>query len=384
MRCYSSVLILLTAAACAEPELTAEERVALDELDVDTLERSLGSVLAGKLLFERATYRGNGRTCETCHLPSSGSVSPADAQDLFDADPGDVLFRGPDSDQGKLSSSTPGLTYDRLQDHATFLIPMGLPDNVRVVGDSSATSVLLQRSAGSTLNTVGLVEPLLWDGRADADAQTRGAFDTHFESPLSPSDRVFDAIIDFETAAPRMYTSRALWLWANGWGPAPRLPAGRTAAEKRGRTWFVDGTAGACAWCHAGDTLDEVSDYNPWGLPAGERYVSAGISELNATGQPTWTLAFADLDDPDADPVVVTTPDPGRALVTGDVDDLNAFRIPTLWGAARTAPYFHDHSAEDLEDVVEHFRDLLAEPPASVVMSDRDVDDIVAYMALIR
>ncbi|NTX01391.1 cytochrome-c peroxidase [Myxococcus sp. CA040A] len=45
--------------------------------------------------------------------------------------------------------------------------------------------------------------------------------------------------------------------------------------------------------------------------------------------------------------------DPGRALVTGNPLDFEAFDIPTLRGVARTAPYYHDNSLENLEDVVD-------------------------------
>jgi len=44
--------------------------------------------------------------------------------------------------------------------------------------------------------------------------------------------------------------------------------------------------------------------------------------------------------------------DPGRAIVTGDPHDFEAFDVPTLRGIANTAPYFHDNSAETLRDLV--------------------------------
>ncbi|MFY1828510.1 cytochrome-c peroxidase [Myxococcus fulvus] len=47
------------------------------------------------------------------------------------------------------------------------------------------------------------------------------------------------------------------------------------------------------------------------------------------------------------------TTDPGRALVTGNPLDFEAFDIPTLRGVARTAPYFHDNSLETLKGVVD-------------------------------
>lgn len=47
-----------------------------------------------------------------------------------------------------------------------------------------------------------------------------------------------------------------------------------------------------------------------------------------------------------------TEADLGRFLVTGDEDDRNVFKVPSLRNVALTAPYFHDASAKTLEDAV--------------------------------
>ena len=101
--------------------------------------------------------------------------------------------------------------------------------------------------------------------------------------------------------------------------------------------------------------------------------------------------------------IEVTSPDPGRALITGRADDffpfppgsfdhLNAFKISPLRGISRTAPYFHDNSAKTLEDVAEHYRrfflivtDVDGPGPAGplVVLTEQDMKDIVAFMKLL-
>jgi hypothetical protein len=53
------------------------------------------------------------------------------------------------------------------------------------------------------------------------------------------------------------------------------------------------------------------------------------------------------------------TTDPGRALITGDPDDFEAFDIPSLRGVARTAPYFHDNSHATLQDVVNSYSQFI-------------------------
>jgi cytochrome c peroxidase len=45
--------------------------------------------------------------------------------------------------------------------------------------------------------------------------------------------------------------------------------------------------------------------------------------------------------------------DPGRAAITGDPRDFEAFDMPALRGVANTAPYFHDNSTATLKDVID-------------------------------
>ncbi|NBF02965.1 c-type cytochrome [Pseudomonas sp. Fl5BN2] len=48
-----------------------------------------------------------------------------------------------------------------------------------------------------------------------------------------------------------------------------------------------------------------------------------------------------------------TEADLGRFLITGDEQDRNVFKVPSLRNVALTAPYFHDGSAQTLEQAVE-------------------------------
>ncbi|WP_201756330.1 hypothetical protein [Corallococcus silvisoli] len=47
--------------------------------------------------------------------------------------------------------------------------------------------------------------------------------------------------------------------------------------------------------------------------------------------------------------------DPGRALISGDPAEFEAFDVPSLRGIARAAPYFHDNSHATLMDVVDTY-----------------------------
>ena len=48
----------------------------------------------------------------------------------------------------------------------------------------------------------------------------------------------------------------------------------------------------------------------------------------------------------------VTAADEGRFAVTQDPADKHVFRVPSLRNVARTAPYFHDGSAQTLDEAI--------------------------------
>jgi cytochrome c peroxidase len=67
---------------------------------------------------------------------------------------------------------------------------------------------------------------------------------------------------------------------------------------------------------------------------------------------------------PNLVPQLFTT-DPGRAAITGDPDDFEAFDMPQLRGISRTPPYFHDNSIDTLEGVIDIYsRNVLGAIPA--------------------
>ena len=64
----------------------------------------------------------------------------------------------------------------------------------------------------------------------------------------------------------------------------------------------------------------------------------------------TWTPIVG----PNRAPQLFST-DPGRAVISGDPADFEAFDVTPLRGVARTAPYFHDNSHATLRDVVDAY-----------------------------
>ncbi len=71
----------------------------------------------------------------------------------------------------------------------------------------------------------------------------------------------------------------------------------------------------------------------------------------------------------------VETTDPGRALITGRWKDIGRFKGPTLRALAPRAPYFHNGSAKDLNEVVRFYNDRFG-----IGFTDQERDDLVAFL----
>jgi cytochrome c peroxidase len=353
---------------------------------------------AGKHLFERETFGGNGRTCRTCHSAATGTTSPEDAQRRFAADPNDPLFLhdGSDDFQGHGAS--------RMLADATVLVEVPLPANVTLADNPAARSVVVRRGIPTTLNTPALDPQLMFDGRQPTlEAQALGALHDHAQAVSGPTARELSRLIEFEKSD-AFFSSPALLAYATT-RVAPTLPDGVTESEKRGRRFFedsvdfVDLKHGACAACHSGPMLNETNEFAhlAFGIPTGSRYISVGVSELNTMQNPLHQFVFAN---GDGSSTTVVSPDPGRALAAdvppgaAQLASVNAFKIPTLWGVGKTAPYFHDNSAKTLAAVASHYNlfftftsdpDGPAGPlPPVLSLTPQDQADIVAYMKLLK
>jgi cytochrome c peroxidase len=330
--------------------------------------------VSGKTLFESGKFGGNGRTCLTCHGAETGTFSLAEAKDRFDDDPTDPLFRALDSDDGT------GASYTRLLGFGTVFVHVPIAPGVVVTDDPTATSVRLERSVPSTVDRPALDPVLMWDGRAPSlEAQALGATTTHMEATETPSAQNLSKIADYEKT---LFSSQVLKKYAQG-GPAPVLPPGDTLAQKRGRLFFLDipfsppSLHGFCASCHSGPMLDTTNQFNPL-QPAGIRFSTALISELNTRNLPVRTYLF-----PVPGGVApVTTPDPGRGLVTGNIADANTFKIGTLRNIRNTSPYFHDGSAKSLDEVMAQYQTFVG-IFTGLQFTPQEMSDIVAYMKVL-
>lgn len=355
---------VLAAACSVEPDVEVE--------DVGEQSEALSANPNGKKLFEKETFDGNGRTCATCHGKHTGTVSPSEAQARFAADPNDPLFRSIDSDDGS------GDSYTRLLEDATILVTLPLPSGWALADDPGATSVTVARGIPTTLNVPSLDDIFMADGRNDTlEEQALGAVNAHYEPGRQPTESELEAIADHQQTN-KFFSNNTLRKWANG-GPPPELPPGNTESEIRGRQWFVPSAAGVCSHCHSGPMLNETNEFLLAPLPPGSRFFTAFVSELNKAGNEVRTFEVAN---GDGTVTTILSPDPGRALITGNPADANFFRIPTVWGAKNTAPYFHDNSAATLEELMQHYSDYfqIVGLPA---LTAQEQADIVAYVKLL-
>jgi len=256
----------------------------------------------------------------------------------------------------------------------------------------------VRRGIPTTLNTPALDPVLMLDGRQpNLEAQATGAILDHAQG-AGPSFAEVHAIADFQKTR-AFFSSPELWRFSRG-GPAPHLPQGRTASERRGRRFFedvppnpADGLkSGLCAHCHSGPLLNTTNEFaamfipSPAPVPAGQRFISVGVSEFNTAGNPARVFIF---NAGATNELRLTSPDPGRALVTGIVDDptlehVNAFKIAPLRGIRNTAPYFHDNSARTLADVAAHYATFFKIASGGLILlTPQDERDIVAFMKLL-
>ena len=372
----------------------------------------LGIELNAKKLFERETFGGNGRTCETCHSKLTGTLTLDDVQQIVEkADPDDrfLIHDALDDD---------GVGTTRVQTHGTIRLTIPLPPWVTMGDDPGATHVTVFRGIPSTRNTPALDPILNHDGRAaTVQEQALGAIHDHYQNTVEPTAAQLDAIAEFQRTNAHFFSSDALKEFAAG-GPPPELPPGITPAEQRGRTFLVDAPFappsknGICALCHSGPMLNTAnqahSDFGGGRPRPGVRFFGTGVNHVNAPNNPIRTWIIND----GVNPVVtIQSPDVGLllhptlvlppshppappAFAVPRAFFANQFKIPTLWGVKDTAPYFHDNGARTLRDAVAHYQRFFnfteAQDPVGsaslggfITLTDDDVDDIVAYLNLL-
>jgi cytochrome c553 len=347
----------------------------------------------GERLFDHETFGGNGRTCGTCHMPATGTITLQAIAERLAASPNDPLFRHDATDNG--TSGT-----QRLLMHGTIRVELALPDHVTLASNPSQRTIVVHRGVPTTINAPALDGmghgTFMYDLRhSNLTEQALDALSGHAQSTIDATGAQLQAIVAFQQRADRFFSSEALRLFASGGAP-PALPTPLNESESRGLTFFESvapvGKAGACAVCHSGPNLNEVNEFGPSAvsLARGAKFGNVRVAERNATQNQLLTFR---VDNGGGIIRTVTISDPGimltsrssnhvRAMIPANrhpADLAGSFKTPSLWGVRNTPPYFHDNSAKTLRDVIEHYA-LFFFPDLGIVLTEQDKSDILAFL----
>ena len=365
--------------------------------------RKQATVVQGAINFFRPFPGGNGRACATCHDPRDGfSLSPARAEArwqrlqrarLQNPQATDPLFRPIDADDGAGD-------FTLLRTRALFKVRVPLPSRVRLTDDPLATHVTFSRAV-TPLNMLKHTAPYQQDRSAPTlEAQALAAINQHMEPTAPPSQAFLESVAEFQRHIFSSAKVRKLSAAIDRGGPLPDLDPPLTELEREGKEKFDN----FCGRCHGGPAqvrnLENrifppfdgstnpvsinvvVSNPPPQGFP---------LSPIQGPGFDLATEWFT-VDLPNGSSVVLESSDPGTVLtdaaslatVAGN-QVFNRFDIPQLHGINQTAPYFHDHRAKTLEEVVEHYQsffffiNVVRGLPLPLI-ADEDIAPIVAYM----
>ena len=122
---------------------------------------------------------------------------------------------------------------------------------------------------------------------------------------------------------------------------------------------------GTCTTCHDSPNVGNHSVSAPLNIG-----VSDVTSPLDVKYLPVITLRQKK-----GGHAVISTTDPGRALITGKWADIGKLKGPVLRGLAARAPYFHNGSAAGLKEVLDFYNVRF-----SMGLTDAEKNDLVAFL----
>jgi cytochrome c peroxidase len=122
--------------------------------------------------------------------------------------------------------------------------------------------------------------------------------------------------------------------------------------------------SGTCGTCHDSPNVGDHSVSAALNIGAADP-----TSPLDVSYLPIFTLKNNTTGE------IVKTTDPGRALVTGKWADIGKVKGPILRGLASRAPYFHNGSAERLEDVLEFY-----DKRFNIGLTRQEKADLIAFL----
>jgi cytochrome c peroxidase len=172
--------------------------------------------------------------------------------------------------------------------------------------------------------------------------------------------------------------------------PFDHFIAGETnaidASAKRG--WELFNNQARCNKCHAlTETTRDVTNL----IDNDFHNIGIGIIRHNVValaGQAEQLIKSGDTAAIDRAAIQTDMSALGRFLITKKEKDIASFKTPNIRNVLVTGPYFHDGSQETLWDVMDHYNKgdglqnpYLDEDIQPLALTERDIDDLVAFMA---
>jgi cytochrome c peroxidase len=379
-----------------------------NELGASTTWSTAGEVDFGNEFFQ--DFGTNLRTCGSCHKAAEGwTVSASSVREVFDRTAGlDPIFRlndGSNSPTADVSTvEARRAAYSMLLNRGTIRVGIGIPAGAQfeliAVDDpynhASAAELSLFRRPLPSANLT-LIPQVMWDGRvpgatvnAALSDQANGATEGHAQAAAGqPPLDARASIVAFETGlfnaqfvakdagrtdvegarggaealASQAFVAGRFNLfdgWANSDNEARR-------AVFRGQELFNtkprSNGGGACRGCHSAENAGSNRNGTMFNI-------GTSNGSRRAPDQPLYTLRRLSTGE------VITTTDPGRALITGVWTDIGRFKTPNLRALGARAPYFHGGSAKTLQEVVTFYEESLL-----FNFTPAEEADLVAFMA---
>jgi hypothetical protein len=281
-----------------------------------------------------------------------------------DPNASDPLFRAIDADDGQED-------FTLLRTRALVKVRVGLPSRVRMTDDPAATHVTFSRAV-TPLNMLKHTAPYQQDRSAPTlEAQALAAINQHMEPTVPPTQEFLESVAEFQRHIFSSAKVRKLSAAIDAGRPLPDLDPRLTELERRGKEKFDD----FCGRCHGGPA--QVQNFEnrivpPFDGSTNPVSINVVISNPAPNGFPSSPILGPgfdlptqrfDVDLPNGPTVVLESSDPGTVLIDAKALEtvagnqvFNRFDIPQLRGINKTAPYFHDHRARTLEDVVKHYQ----------------------------
>jgi cytochrome c peroxidase len=158
---------------------------------------------------------------------------------------------------------------------------------------------------------------------------------------------------------------------------------GKAIGDSAKRGWALFNGKGRCNECHAFGTA------NP--LFSDQKFHNIGIAAhkvdfIDRARKAAAVVRSGDVKQVDELALQTEFSELGRFLVTKRLNDIGAFKTPTLRNIAATAPYMHDGSLTTLWDVMDHYNKGGVPNPyldggmQRLGLTEPEIDDVVAFL----